>query len=358
MSMLRNSTILLYLLICIAGRTHAQVPTLALLTDPDVIQERLQSLSDSERDELNKQRDRFAKMSPDEQERFRAFHDALAGDSRAKRLYQVMQKYREWLASLSAEQRAKVLDLPVDKRVAEIKKIVADQDRKWLGEFGSELKGQDVRALTNFVQSYAERHRDELIRMVPERMKKRIRTIPSRSVRSMILWSTAIRFGNESLPIPTPDEYTNLSASLSASARKVLDSASTDAEKIGVVQEWLRIISMRPDRLDMIPKKELEAFFFNDLSEDERDQLKDFAPAEMKRRLKMMYIRQQMGGGQRYGRGRRGGRGGGPGEEGRFGPGGGDGGRFGPPPFDGEGRRPPPGPEGFPPPRLDDNENR
>ncbi|MEM7314384.1 MAG: hypothetical protein AAF497_14650 [Planctomycetota bacterium] len=322
---------------CVAWTAGAQTSPLALLTDPDAIETTVRGLSDAEITNLQNKHDRFEKLSPEEQTRMRKLHRELASHDRAKRLHQVMQKYQQWLKSLSDSERSRLLDLPPAERIEQIKKLKVEQDRKWLREYGSELRTSDIRALSQFIQEYTEQHKPELSQIVPEFARSRLRDIRSPIMRSFAFWSMATRSG-EPLPKPSEQEWEKLTQSLSQAARTQLAKATTDEDKFESVHAWFRTIIMRPDRLESIPKKELEDFFFNELTPEERDELRDMAPDEMQRNLRMLYVR-QLGG--RYGRG--GGRRGPGGRGGRNGSGPGNGrGRGEREPFDRDGRRPPP----------------
>jgi len=104
---------------------------------PDSLEERkefISSLDIEEKAELKKKLDDYLKMTDDEVERFRAFDKQIHTHDRKEQLISVMSSYYDWLKTIKSGERARLMDLSVDERIAEISTIRDLQAREEFGK--------------------------------------------------------------------------------------------------------------------------------------------------------------------------------------------------------------------------------
>jgi len=85
-------------------------------------------MSATEKKELQQKQDRFHRLAREEQNRLRRLHQGMSEDPQADRLRSVMERYTSWLKTLPSGQRADLLGLPQNDRVAEIKRLIEEQE--------------------------------------------------------------------------------------------------------------------------------------------------------------------------------------------------------------------------------------
>ena len=87
-------------------------------------------MSDAEKTALLQKKRRFDELSPAEQTRLRQIHDELAQDPHQAELQRVLERYHDWLRTLTPPERAEVLSLPADKRIEKIQELTRTQEAK------------------------------------------------------------------------------------------------------------------------------------------------------------------------------------------------------------------------------------
>src|SRR5262249_32357326 len=70
----------------------------------------VESLSAADKSDLRSQYEHFDSLSEHQQQALRQFHDQLAADPHSAQLRRVMERYYEWLKSLSRVDRAELED--------------------------------------------------------------------------------------------------------------------------------------------------------------------------------------------------------------------------------------------------------
>ena len=73
-------------------------------------------MSDAERTALLQKKRRFDDLSAEEQTRLRQIHEECRPTA-PQELQQVLERYYDWLRTLTPLERAEVLSLPADKRL-------------------------------------------------------------------------------------------------------------------------------------------------------------------------------------------------------------------------------------------------
>jgi len=358
----------------------------------------IQSLDTADQERLRRNYERFLGLDAAEQDRIRQLHQAIKSEPNADELLAVMERYSEWLKTLTPFVRAELKDLPPDKRIERIREITEEQKQREterarymnapraeafkqaMKDPGSRLlTADDVEGLFRWIEEVAPKYKARFLESLPEDRRQQIgeelekAQDPARErdfLGAMWLRWQADHPGE--LPPVTEEELASLRAKLSEETRKRLEGMSDDEQRSALTR-WIRFLVMQEyalrrsgPRFPVASEEEL-AEFLESLDSGERSFLMSLPGDEMRRRLTWRYMQSKMpdvpfyhpemgrrGWGSGFGPGRGGPSGAGRRPPGGFPPGGRDGERpgrdqedgrprFGPPPGGPNGGGPPPG---------------
>jgi hypothetical protein len=278
---------------------------------------RLAQMSHDELEQLRACRDRFAQLSPEEQQRMRELHAALQQHPDRERLERLLDRFTEWLATLRPNQRAELLELPAEGRIEKIRELRAQERRERIGMFGgTELTHEDRDKVLQWI--------DELVADRLAAIEKAIaeRAVPPSSADGKMASERALRaarlaqralaargesrgwlllsayvslFPDQARQLITVDDVNRLRGGLSRDMQRELDSQGSPEEQREVLQRWIRTaIRSRP------PSDEELQQFFETLPAEDRQRLDDLSPDSRRRVLTMLYFGSQgFGGGRR-----------------------------------------------------------
>ena len=78
----------------------------------------------AEKNQLQIKRERFLSLAPEiEQAKIRELHQQIQSHPESEKLLATMNRYNEWLMTLTVYQRAELLKLPKKERIAHIKSL-------------------------------------------------------------------------------------------------------------------------------------------------------------------------------------------------------------------------------------------
>ena len=258
--------------------------------------ERLTNLSVAEQEELRRKSETFESLEQSERDRMRELHVAITSSPNSDRLRSVMLKYHEWLKTLPAKDRAELLSLPPDQRLGQIKLLMEQQRQQRFRDLvRTSLSPEDVQAIFSWLDQYAQNHTDELLELVPEKMRPRIEqsNIPSVQ-RKMLMMAVGMRGNEVQYPPPTDGEIDRLSDSLSESAQEALAELPTREQQMQLVREWLRA-SVASRLTPQVSRERLLAFYreYRDRTTDQKrvEQLDSLPPEEFYEEVKKLYFR-------------------------------------------------------------------
>ena len=285
--------------------------------DPQQIKDRsdrLSRMTDQQRSDLFDKKAKFEALDPKQQQTLREFHDLLAKDSQRIKLAEVMSSYYDWLLILGQSQRAKLQDMPLDKRLTEIRRITGQQAQKYFGTIGSTKLPPDDSIL--FYQWY-----DVSIRYLAPEIRERIGVILTEQIKDREAQGLAT---NElvvdrivSGPIEQLVEYlmrkdrqnigqllcensTPQSIGLDYLRKVVSEEAASIIDEPGLTelnrQELILTWIETANRARFPIKKEtLESFYYQELSQEERDQVDNLHPDNRDDTLKRLYWDEKIG---------------------------------------------------------------
>jgi hypothetical protein len=257
--------------------------------------ERIDRMEPSQQQELLRKYERFQEMPVEEQQRLRKLQAEIGADPHAERLHQVLERYHEWLKTITPSQRATLAELPPDERVKEIERVQRRQEDDQRLE---PLSRQDMREIRHWIDQLVEKHRKELVAGIPERFRKWFDQEKDPRRKQMAL--VYRMFGRSHDPAHesrvTQEDIDRLAAKLSESARAEIEKAGSLEAQGKVVRGWIFASLRRYDswqsgrRANPVVGEELLQFLQNDVSPAERERLLKLPRDEMHRELRRMYF--------------------------------------------------------------------
>lgn len=310
--------------------------TATAYADPPT-RESLESLSAEEKKTLLEKKVRFDSLPTEEQNRLRELNTAITSSAHSQQLHNTLDRYHEWLKSLTTKQRADLLELPADKRIERIKELMQEQERSRLRDLGGkQLPELDIDAIFDWLDEFMKQHEEKYLERLPEDYRKKLLDQEEVSRRRSLMRGIIMRGPRNDFPMPMREDFDRLLPTLSAATRAALESAKTPDEKQQLARQWI-FSAMISKVLPAASEEDLRKVF-NELPPDQRERLERKSPEEVKRELTWRFHWKQWPG--REGReGWRGpGSGFGPGPRPGGGPGGGPPGQGGPGGSGGPGR--------------------
>jgi len=265
-------------------------------------QTRIASLDESARQELARKFERFQALAPEEQDRLRALQAEITADPDSKRLMQVLERYHEWLKTISTAQRAQLAELTPHDRVEAIEDIRRTQRDAQLLE---PLTRDDMRAVRRWIDELVQQHRKELEANIPERYRDwyQRQTDPSTKQMALVfrLFGRSRGGQDESNSKVTQEDIDRLTAKFSQSAKAELAKDTSPEAQRRLVRGWvfasLRRSSawQRERRGNALVGEELLRFLQSEVPPAERERLLKLPREEMLQQLRRMYF--ERGGG-------------------------------------------------------------
>ncbi len=261
--------------------------------------ERLERMSDVEKTRLLQKKSRFDELSDQDQDRLRKLQQQLAADPQCEHLRGVLERYSDWLKTLTPVERAELATLAPDKRLAHIKALVSDQDaRRFRAMVGGFLNPKDLGAIRTWLDEFVKAHAAEILATVPddprfEEVKKSFDAEKNQHQLFLRFWY--LHHEGTALPQPTKQEEEQLKSRLSPEARAVLGKATNDAERSRIIQNWTRAADFSSRVPPRVSQEELDRFVKDELSESERVYLESLPRDRMYRELRSKYYQKRFG---------------------------------------------------------------
>ena len=269
--------------------------------------QRIENMEPAEQKQLLRQHKRFTALKPEEREQLRELHRELAGRADADQLRRVMRAYCEWLGSLPAETRTELLHLEPKERIERIRELRAKEAER--------PSPKDMEGLHRWMKEYAEdpEHQERIFQVMFEaagsretwmidktKMKERLDEMKKkpgdrRIFARMVLGRQMSRPGKPDWL--TEDDLAEIRKNLSDDTRKRLEQ-KPPAKQWETISSWVRSsvgrsFSGRRFRGGPPPKEiqeQLDRFFEEELTPEDREKLLNLPPDEMQRRLQWMYF--------------------------------------------------------------------
>ncbi len=247
-------------------------------------------MSPAEKKELQGKQERFYRLDQQTRDQLRQMHDELMRDPDSAQLQAVLTRYVSWLQTLSSGQRADLLSLPPNERVAEIKRLQEQQTASRMRSYvPRKLSDDDLQIIANWVEQMVQRHEPEILKRWPM-FQERLDGIPDIKRRSQALVFMVQRSGfHRDWLQPTPEEIEQLKAQLSAEARQELEKAKAEGRLPELAEAWMRAAMFSRLAGPPVDKEQLRRFFKEDLDPQQREFLESLPPERMQAELVRMY---------------------------------------------------------------------
>ncbi len=253
------------------------------------------SLDAARQQELLRRFERFSALPQEEQQRLRALQAAITADPNSERLLKVLERYHEWLKTISPTQRARLAELPAKQRVEEIEphspRPAARRARR-AADLGRSAADPPLgRCPGRPASTAARRQHSRPVSQVVQRAKRPGRQANGAGLSA--LWCS--RDGRDDTTV-TPDDIERLSGKLSASAQAELTKAATPSEQMRTVRSWVFAAlprfspAHRERRANPLVGEELLQFLQNEVSPADRERLLNMPREEMLHELRKMYF--------------------------------------------------------------------
>jgi hypothetical protein len=253
----------------------------------------------AEQQELLRKQERFAALPQEEQKRLRALQTALEADPQAQKLHEVLERYHEWLKTLSPTQRAELADLAPAERIQQIKRIQKLQHAAREQTRQAELlTRQDVREIVKWTEDFAWQHRQELLTDVPEQQRKFFEKEGPRQKQMLLFRAMASersrRGGTGALALMEQADVDHLTEKLSDAAKQELAEAGDLSAQRRRIGGWIGT-AMRLDwrggrRLGPAMGDDLVQFLQHDVPRAERQRLLSLPHDQMIEELRGLYF--------------------------------------------------------------------
>ena len=263
---------------------------------------RIEAMSDADKLALRNKLERFDRLPTDERQRLLNMNAQLEQRPDGRELREVMHRYYDWLKTINSGQRLELQELPIQERIAEIKRIMADQERRRFFElmqnFMKDIKAEEFDAIHQWiVDQWLVREKERVLANEEKlyRHKPWLRDgFTDRSIsenrKVYILWVNM--FGVDGIPdiMPSENDFEELKSRLDKETQKKLD-AEPDRQQ-GLLAALLRatIFSQFRHRVDDDELKE----FYAQLPEKKKAELAGLTPERFDYELRKEY-RQENG---------------------------------------------------------------
>lgn len=252
--------------------------------------DQIRNATAAEKEALRLKRERFLRLSSEEQNRLREFHSELEEHPDHERLRRILENYNEWLRTLTPAKRAEIQDLPTEERIEKIKEVQEEEARRVLGFFGeTKLPEQDVPGLYAWIDLFVAQNEKMLLEKLPDRVARDVnRSRKDESRRRRIAFYLTGLTLEELQDLVSVSDAESLFNGLSEEAKAILGNRESDEERILLVQRWIRF-ALIARNIPRVSDDELETFYREKLDDEERHQLDRMPPTQRKQRLIWMY---------------------------------------------------------------------
>jgi len=156
----------------------------------------LENLAEDQRLALRAKSNRFRALPAERQERLRRLHQEIGTAEDAEQLQQTMHAYQHWLGSLPASEQYELRELPADRRVGRIQKML----RQYAMNKSLEMTQEELQAFFQKVKSRLEQERGNFLEKMAPREKARFEAQSAREQRNYLIrkmrdsWTRGERF--------------------------------------------------------------------------------------------------------------------------------------------------------------------
>ena len=257
--------------------------------------ERAQQIADMKAEDkakLIQRSERFQALSPAEQQRLRQFHKDITSSAESQKLLTSLNRYNQWLKTLTPQQQAALAGLAIDERLAKIKAIQQDQVRAHFSQLAWRLDRDDLEMIYSWMEDLVWRHQDAILARMDSASALRVHsTFDPRARRGLLLYHVFGQRGtpaSDMLPPAAEEDFAALAARLPSSLQLQLAAQKTDEERRDLIITCARVAFWSRNAPPPPSDEELRAYFAT-LDAAEVERLEKMDPQQMKRELTRLY---------------------------------------------------------------------
>ena len=268
----------------------AALEQIGQVSHPREIERLVKALSPVDRHQLRQMRSRFDALDEPEKDRLRDFHRQVCQSDSGPQLYAVLRRYRDWLATIPDGQRADLLELPPEQRIAKIREIRQSQQASSFRVHAGDIPPEDAMTVAKWLHDYVRHHEQELLRQLPDAVQSRIgRMQDGRRKQRMLFFEVAKNLKTIQLPHPDRSQLQQLRDSLSTDGASRLGEL-VDLDDSALAVRHLLTKFAESTRRRMPSKERLMEFYKNDLTTEQRDRIDQLPPDEAQRELRQVVL--------------------------------------------------------------------
>ena len=261
---------------------------------------RLEAMDADQRSSLRRKREKFEKMTPQQQASLRQFHDQFTSHEKTKELRETLSDYFDWLGTLPSRERAELADMPADDRLSEIARTLIRRASQEFGRSGiTQLPPEDARAVFHWHEKVVKRNAKKIRRLFSELVRKRyrekgaeikngpLRKLTSRPLNQLV--GVLIRVDRDSVKEMLYSDFDQLFPELSPDAREILDSKTTNGKQ-ELLLKWTEAANQTRSKVTIVQLQK----FFEQLSTEQRDELDEMSFEDWEQTLTRLYRQNQL----------------------------------------------------------------
>jgi len=277
---------------------------------------RIESMDPAEIAELRRAQEHFAGLDPSEQARLRDLHEKIESHPQSEELWSTVQRYCEWVQTLSQTERADLRDLPPAERIKRMKEIREQREKRksrWAEgraefikkQFPPQASDEEIEAFLHWIDGYVTRKGIRLVEGLPEPHRQRVEQAlveaeddPTRRREILgFVWLRQQSPQGGKLPRMDEADLKQLESELPESARKWLSEKDADsrsalvARLIGVQIMSRYAFGFSGGPPPVVGDQELAKHLEKEISPEMRDWLLARPGDEQRRALWLHYMR-------------------------------------------------------------------
>lgn len=255
--------------------------------------QRLENLPAAKRQELERKRKRFHSLPPEEQQRLRKLHADLTAAEDAQRLEEIMQRYADWLRTLTPGQRAELLSMPAEARLEQIKLLLQQQEAWRMRNYvPPELTDEDLSVIVAWAEDLVVRREDKIVEALFQQrpqLRERFDSFDASRRRDMLIYFASRPGLPRDLLRPEDEDVERLQAKLSAAAQQQLAKAQEGNRQRDLAHWWMRAAMISRRFTPEVPREELQPFYAQ-LDARLREYLESLPAERMQSELTRLYL--------------------------------------------------------------------
>lgn len=261
---------------------------------------RIEGLSVAEKNELHNKLERFFQLPEDTRQRMTALDAALAQHPSEAELRDVMRRYYDWLKTLNPIDRAKLLDLPPNQRVTEIKRLIAAQEKEQFESLSRDVfrdiihSPEEFSTIRAWLEQWPNSHHDEIL-AAEEQIYDKVPWLKERledadqQRKVFVLWAWMYRVRGIEPLHPSDSDFQDMTSRLKEDTQKRLKALPPERQT-ALLRDLMRaaVISHFHSRID---DDDLQKFY-RQLPEQKQAELAALPPDGFDRALRREYMKE------------------------------------------------------------------